>query len=143
MINTSKTDDDGLRVSQSVQLVSHLPAIIFINVTSALVMFLLLTNVGVLWKQMLPVLVIWPSMLPLLASWLRLQGRPVPQAVSTRRIRRIVEFSFYLGAAWGGIMTAATVNGGAGFPKIMAAMRQEAAQKTAHTAPVATLTTHS
>lgn len=48
-----------------------------------------------------------------------------------------------LGAAWGGIMTAATVNGGAGFPKIMAAMRQEAAQKTAHTAPVATLTTHS
>jgi hypothetical protein len=36
-----------------------------------------------------------------------------------------------------------TVNGGAGFPKIMAAMHQAAAQKTAHTVPVATLTTHS
>ncbi|NJO72640.1 MAG: NAD(P)/FAD-dependent oxidoreductase [Leptolyngbyaceae cyanobacterium RM1_406_9] len=46
-----------------------------------------------------------------------------------------------LGAAWGGIMAAAAVNGGAGFPKIMAAMRQEAAQKQTHIVPVATLTT--
>lgn len=45
-----------------------------------------------------------------------------------------------LGAAWGGIMAAATVNGGSGFPKIMAAMRQEATQKQSHTVPVATLT---
>ncbi|MBE9019880.1 NAD(P)/FAD-dependent oxidoreductase, partial [Chroococcidiopsidales cyanobacterium LEGE 13417] len=41
-----------------------------------------------------------------------------------------------LGAAFGGVMAAATVNGGSGFPKIMAAMRQEAAQKQAHTVPL-------
>ncbi|KAM3089630.1 phytoene desaturase family protein [Phormidesmis sp. 146-35] len=41
-----------------------------------------------------------------------------------------------LGAAFGGVMAAAAVNGGSGFPKIMAAMRQEAAQKQAHTVPL-------
>jgi all-trans-retinol 13,14-reductase len=46
-----------------------------------------------------------------------------------------------LGAAFGGVMAAAAVNGGSGFPKIMAAMRQETAQKQTHTVPVATLTT--
>jgi phytoene dehydrogenase-like protein len=46
-----------------------------------------------------------------------------------------------LGATWGGIMAAATVNGGSGFPKIMAAMRQEAARKPPGAVPVATFST--
>ncbi|NJR45355.1 MAG: NAD(P)/FAD-dependent oxidoreductase [Hyellaceae cyanobacterium CSU_1_1] len=41
-----------------------------------------------------------------------------------------------MGAAFGGVMAAAAVNGGSGFPRIMAAMRQEAAQKQAHTFPL-------
>jgi phytoene dehydrogenase-like protein len=47
-----------------------------------------------------------------------------------------------LGAAWGGVMAAAAVNGGSGIPKIMAAMRQEVTQKQARPVPVATFTTH-
>jgi all-trans-retinol 13,14-reductase len=47
-----------------------------------------------------------------------------------------------LGAAWGGVMAAATVNGRSGFPKIMAAMRQEAIQKSPTTVPVSRILGH-
>jgi all-trans-retinol 13,14-reductase len=47
-----------------------------------------------------------------------------------------------LGAAWGGIMAAAAVNGGSGLPKIIAAMRQAATQKPPHIVPVETITSH-
>jgi PAS domain-containing protein len=96
--------DAAIRVVQSVGLVSHLPAIIFTNAGSALVMSMMLTDERRFWHQLLPVIVIWLLLLPSLLSWLRLRTYPTPRAVSHRRVRRIFQYSLFLGTVWALLM---------------------------------------
>ena len=101
---TRSRHDAAIRVVQSVALVAHLPAILFTNACGALVLSLVLTGAPGIWYQFLPVIVIWALLLPSLLSYLRLRTRSTPPAVSQRRLRRIVQYSTFLGTAWALLM---------------------------------------
>jgi PAS domain S-box-containing protein len=92
--------EDELRVTQSVHLVSQLPALVVGNCGGAAVAFVALMH-STDWRLLLAWLgLVWMLCLPMAVNWFRLKDRPAPEQVSRRRIRRARLHSLALGAAW-------------------------------------------
>jgi len=89
-----------IRVVQSVQAQSYMPALLFGNAYTAIAVQWINWPVALETGAYYGYFAVLVLLLPMVHSYLRLRGRPRPESVSRRRIRVIVGYSLLLGTAW-------------------------------------------
>lgn len=91
---------DEIRVVQSVQTQSYMPALLFGNAYTAFLVLIINWPVALSTGAVYSIAVEMVLLLPMTHGYLRLRGEQRPASVSRRRIRVIVGYSFLLGTVW-------------------------------------------
>jgi hypothetical protein len=92
--------ENEIRIVQSVQNISYMPALLFGNAYALLSVSIITWPAPLDSKAIYPLAVLLLMLIPMLISYLKLRGRPRPETVSRRRISQIVTYSGLMGTCW-------------------------------------------
>jgi adenylate cyclase len=92
--------ENEVRIVQSVQNISYMPALLFGNAYGVLSVAVITWPFPVTSKAIYPLMLMVLMLVPMLISYLKLKKRPRPESVSRRRIRQIVTYSGLMGICW-------------------------------------------